>query len=76
MPYLNQLRAGPGEKPLEGNDQFEGYVVDLASEVARLVGIKYIIKPVKDGKFGSEEENGTWNGMIGELIRGVSSDHL
>ena len=30
------------------------------------------IRTVKDGKYGAEETNGSWNGMVGELIRRVS----
>jgi len=74
MPYLNIRKDPPGGKPLEGNDKYEGYVADLASEVAQRVGIDYIIQPVKDAKYGSKDDDGTWNGMIGELIRGVSSN--
>ena len=73
MPYLDKRKPPSDGKLLEGNDLYEGYVADLASEVAQRVGIDYIIQPVKDGKYGSEDENGEWNGMIGELIRGVSS---
>ena len=29
------------------------------------------IRTVKDGKYGAEETNGSWNGMVGELIRRV-----
>ena len=73
MPYLDKRKPPSDGKLLEGNDLYEGYVADLASEVAQRVGIDYIIQPVKDGKYGSEDENGEWNGMIGELIRGVRS---
>ena len=38
----------------------------------RIVGFDYVIKPVKDGKYGSQLSNGSWNGMIGELLRHVS----
>ena len=34
----------------EGNDQFEGYCVDLASEIAKHIGIKYKISIVPDRK--------------------------
>jgi len=74
MPYLRRRLVSLDEKPLEGNDQYEGYVADLAMEVADQIDIDYIIVPVKDGRFGAKnEEDGTWNGMIGELIDGVSS---
>jgi len=79
MPYLDtkgkdEEGLSSDGKKLQGNDLFEGYVADIAREVALRVGIDYIIIPVKDEKYGSQEEDGTWNGMIGELIRGVSSD--
>ncbi len=34
---------------LEGNDKYEGYCVDLASEIAKHVGIKYRLSIVMDG---------------------------
>jgi hypothetical protein len=36
-------------------------------------GIKYEIKPVADEKYGGLNDNGTWNGMVGELVRNVSA---
>ena len=56
----------------EGNDRYEGYCADLAKKIASIVDIDYKIVPVKDSAYGSRDENGTWNGMVGELIRGVS----
>ncbi len=58
--------------PLIGNDLYEGYALDVAKKVAKIVGYQYRIQPVLDGKYGSQEKNGSWNGMVGELIRGVS----
>jgi len=52
------------------NSQYEGYCADLAKQIAEAVGFRYKIKPVTDGKYGADE-NGTWNGMVGELIRHV-----
>uniref|UniRef100_A0A672LVF7 Glutamate receptor n=1 Tax=Sinocyclocheilus grahami TaxID=75366 RepID=A0A672LVF7_SINGR len=55
----------------EGNDQFEGYCVDLASEIAKHIGIKYKISIVPDGKYGARDpETKIWNGMVGELVYG------
>lgn len=57
----------------EGNDQYEGYCVDLASEIAKHIGIKYKISIVPDGKYGARDpETKIWNGMVGELVYGVS----
>lgn len=59
----------------EGNDQYEGYCVDLASEIAKHIGIKYKISIVPDGKYGARDpETKIWNGMVGELVYGVSTE--
>ena len=62
------LKKEPG---LEGNDRYEGYCADLAGQVADIIKFNYNITPVKDEKYGSND-TGTWNGMVGELLRGVS----
>uniref|UniRef100_A0AAQ5XQT2 Glutamate receptor n=1 Tax=Amphiprion ocellaris TaxID=80972 RepID=A0AAQ5XQT2_AMPOC len=55
----------------EGNDKYEGYCVDLASEIAKHIGIKYKISIVPDGKYGARDpETKIWNGMVGELVYG------
>ncbi|XP_056296034.1 glutamate receptor 3-like [Pseudoliparis swirei] len=56
---------------LDGNDRYEGYCVDLASEIAKHVGIKYKLSIVMDGKYGARDpETKMWNGMVGELVYG------
>lgn len=50
--------------------------MDLLSEVAKKVGFKYKVQLVKDGAYGRQEESGNWNGMVGEVVRGVSSKAL
>lgn len=46
------------------------------NEVAQIVGLKYRIKLVEDGIYGVDIGNNTWNGIIGELINGVSSSRV
>jgi len=59
---------------MDGNDRYEGYCVDLASEIAKHVGIRYKLSIVADGKYGARDpETKTWNGMVGELVYGVSA---
>uniref|UniRef100_A0A8D3CPF2 Glutamate receptor n=1 Tax=Scophthalmus maximus TaxID=52904 RepID=A0A8D3CPF2_SCOMX len=56
---------------MDGNDRYEGYCVDLASEIAKHVGIRYKLSVVPDGKYGARDpETKTWNGMVGELVYG------
>lgn len=62
---------------LEGNDRYEGYCVDLASEIAKHVGMKFKLSVVTDGKYGARDpETKTWNGMVGELVYGVSAGKM
>jgi len=56
-----------------GNDRFEGFAVDLIREVADMLKFNYDIYLVNDGLFGSRTKDGSWNGMIGELLSGVGS---
>lgn len=57
---------------LTGNDRYEGYCVDLMEKLFTKIGfIPYEIQIVKDGKYGNPSESGDWNGMVGELLRGV-----
>lgn len=71
QPYF-MLKETPSK--LDGNDQYEGYAVDLIHELSKLVNFKYKWREVADKKYGSKEilPNGTevWNGMIGEIVRG------
>lgn len=64
------------DKPLYGNDRFEGYCVDLLRELSGILGFRYEIRLVEDGKYGAfEESTGQWNGMIRELMDHVSGRH-
>ena len=60
-------KTKPGEI-LHGNDRYEGYCKDLTDAITKLTGIKFLIKPVKDGKYGSPDSSnaGGWNGELRE----------
>lgn len=49
--------------------------MDLLSELAKKLGFKYKVHLVKDGAYGRQDESGNWNGMIGEVVRGVRNSH-
>ncbi|XP_057705556.1 glutamate receptor 1a isoform X2 [Corythoichthys intestinalis] len=56
---------------LVGNDKYEGYIVELAAEIAKHVGYQYKLKIVSDGKYGAKDpDSKMWNGMVGELVYG------
>ncbi|KAA0703162.1 Glutamate receptor ionotropic, kainate 5 [Triplophysa tibetana] len=52
----------------EGNHQYEGFCVDMLRELSDILKFTYRIKLVDDGLYGAPEPNGSWTGMVGELI--------
>ena len=47
----------------------EGFCIDLLDAIANLVGFKYNISLVPDGKYGVYDyKTGEWNGMVRQLI--------
>ncbi|XP_050533361.1 glutamate receptor ionotropic, kainate 2-like [Daktulosphaira vitifoliae] len=54
---------------LEGNDQYEGFGIDLIKELSEMSGFNYTFKIQEDSNSG-KKENGKWNGMIGQVIDG------
>ncbi|XP_051812348.1 LOW QUALITY PROTEIN: glutamate receptor ionotropic, kainate 5 [Acanthochromis polyacanthus] len=52
----------------QGNDQYEGFCVDMLREIADILKFSFKIKLVDDGLYGAPEANGSWTGMVGELI--------
>jgi len=68
-PYT--MRRESSQK-LVGNDQFEGYAIDLIYEISKLLGFNYTLKLVPDGRYGSyNEDTKEWDGMMGELLQQV-----
>ena len=57
----------------DGSYSYEGYCIDLLNELARNLKFTYEIYVSPDGMYGAELENGTWNGMIGEIVNEVWS---
>jgi len=57
---------------LTGNDRFEGYLADILRLVASSLRFDYEICLSTDGNYGEQNADGQWNGIIGEVVRGVS----
>ena len=51
-----------------GNDQFEGFSIDLIQELSKILHFKYEFRLVKDRAYGRPDKNGTWNGMYHVLV--------
>jgi len=59
------------EENEDGSYSYEGYCIDLLNELARNLKFTYEIYVSPDGMYGAQTENGTWNGMIGEIVNEV-----
>lgn len=78
VPFLHQedpyVMLKKNANQFEGNDRYEGYCVELAAEIAKHVGYSYRLEIVSDGKYGARDpDTKAWNGMVGELVYGVSA---
>ncbi|XP_041351805.1 glutamate receptor ionotropic, kainate 2-like [Gigantopelta aegis] len=58
----------PRESPDENGQMYEGFCVDLLKELSRIVGFRYRIRLVPDGNYGAPNDDGVWNGMVGQII--------
>ncbi|XP_055852904.1 glutamate receptor ionotropic, kainate 2-like [Episyrphus balteatus] len=67
-PY-GMLKETPAK--LEGNDQYEGFGIDLIAELGKKLGFNFKFRLQEDNKYGSlDPVTGKWNGMILEIIEG------
>lgn len=66
------LVDGWQEQNLTGNEKYEGFCVDLVELLAQAHNFTYVIRLVEDKVRGEQDERGEWNGMIRELVDGVS----
>ncbi|XP_065556599.1 ionotropic receptor 25a-like isoform X5 [Artemia franciscana] len=51
-----------------GTATFEGYCIDLLKELQERLGFEYEVYESPDGLYGSLAENGSWSGMIKEVM--------
>lgn len=56
----------------EGNERWEGFLVDLIKVLSERLHFQYELYEVPDGNYGGKSSaTGQWNGMIHELMIGV-----
>lgn len=63
------------QAPLYGNDQYEGFAIDLIKELAVMKGFNYTFRIREDKANGERLPNGSWTGMIGDIRDGVSGSY-
>ncbi|RNA26254.1 glutamate receptor kainate 2-like isoform X1, partial [Brachionus plicatilis] len=52
---------------IEKDGKLQGFCIDILDEIANKMNFRYEIYKVADNQYGNEE-NGSWNGMIKELV--------
>ena len=57
---------------MEEDGKFRGFCIDILDEIANRMNFRYELYSVADNQYGSEDENGSWNGMIRELMEKVN----
>uniref|UniRef100_A0A6Q2WWK3 Glutamate receptor n=1 Tax=Esox lucius TaxID=8010 RepID=A0A6Q2WWK3_ESOLU len=48
--------------------KYQGYSIDVLDALSNYLGFKYEIYIAPDHKYGSQQADGFWNGLIGELV--------
>lgn len=72
-PYVEYKdNATATRKPLCGMENLKGFCIDLARAIEQELNIKFNICLREDNVYGELFENGTWSGMLGQLVRQVS----
>ncbi|XP_058444434.1 glutamate receptor ionotropic, kainate 2 [Malaya genurostris] len=67
-PFLMMKEKQEGEI-FEGNNQFEGYSIDLIEGIAQILGFQYRMVLVPDGKYGSYNKvTKKWDGLVKYLL--------
>ncbi|XP_020632392.1 glutamate receptor 2-like isoform X2 [Orbicella faveolata] len=52
----------------EGKPQYEGFSIDLLEKIKERMGFSYTLTTSKDGKMGSKDAAGNWNGLIEYIV--------
>nr|XP_055024080.1 glutamate receptor ionotropic, delta-2 isoform X2 [Misgurnus anguillicaudatus] len=48
--------------------KYQGFSIDVLDALANYLGFKYEIYVAPDHKYGSQQADGAWNGLMGELV--------
>ena len=66
QPFINVTQTE------DGDEVFEGLCIDLLNKLSDKMGFHYIIRLIADGQYGDQLEDGSWTGLVGDLVNQVS----
>jgi hypothetical protein len=52
--------------------KFKGFIPDLLDDISRMTDFHFDLHLVEEGSYGFRQDDGEWNGVIGEVKDGVS----
>lgn len=67
--------TGKVMKNENGNDMWDGYCIDFVKKLSEEMQFDYDLIIPEDRQFGKKLPNGQWNGLIGDLAKGVRFVH-
>ena len=56
------------------NERYFGYMADLVYKLSQVVGFHYDIELVPDSSYGYLRQDGSWDGLVGQLVTEVGID--
>ena len=45
-------------------------------KLSEMMGFSYRLRTVEDGRYGGQDEDGNWMGLIGDLVNRVSNSDI
>ena len=61
---------------VNGTKCYRGFCIDLMDKLSEMMGFSYRLRIVEDGKFGGQDEDGNWMGLVGDLVNRVSNSDI
>ena len=68
-PYM---MIAPSSSNTSRGVQYVGFVADIVRKLSEVVGFRYELYVAPDNNYGYRKSDGTWNGMVKELLSKVS----
>lgn len=74
LPYCPQERpfVMTVTDELNMDDEYEGFTIDLIKRLSDMLSFKYTIYMSPNNRYGAEITQNVWDGMVGEIMAGVS----
>jgi len=67
-PYM---MIAPSSSNTSRGVQYVGFVADIVRKLSEVVGFRYELYVAPDNNYGYRKSDGTWNGMVKELLSKV-----